>query len=670
MNLLLLSMICLLLGGFLSLFWGRKPVLSAVFGVGGAVAGSLVGLWPVLQALGGAEAASLRLPWHVPNGLFHIQLDTLSAFFLLPVFVLVPVAVVYGGEYMQAFRDRKSLRSHWFFMNMFILGMTLVMVARHALLFLVAWEVMSLSAFFLVTFDHEKREVRPAGWIYLIAAHVGAAVLLALFLLLGRHAGSLDFDQFMMAGRLAPASAAVIFVMAVVGFGTKAGLVPFHIWLPEAHPAAPSHVSALMSGVMIKVGIYGILRMMMFIGQPAVWWGPVLVCIGLLGAVIGVSLALFQRDIKRTLAYSSIENIGLIVLALGVGIWGLTSGHATVAMLGLAGGLLHVWNHSLMKGLMFLGAGSVLHGAGTKDMERLGGLMKRMPNTGVALVLGALAIAALPPLNGFVSEWLIYMSLMNGGLVFSGLSRIGLLLAVGVVALVGGMAMICFVRLIGIVLLGAARSEDARHAHESSPLMTLPLAVLAAGCIGAALFPRVLISVFANTVHVVFGVTPHTFLDMLDSPASPLPVLGVMNAVIWVVTAVVLALLWLSLKGRKTASDDTWGCGYLAPTARIQYTGQSYSELIVTRLFPKALRPKSKVVTPEGLFPASGNMTTSYPDTLSRVLYQPFFEWVMSRITRLRWMQQGNVNFYMLYFVVILLAAFGWMAVRHWIVHE
>ena len=671
MNALLITFGLLLAGGMAALVFSRSPRWVIRCGVGGGVAACCVGIWPVLASLMGGGSESLRLPWNVPGGEFHIQLDMLSAFFLLPIMVLTPLAAIYGGKYMQAFRDRKSMGTHWFFFNLFVLGMMLVIVARQALLFLVAWEIMSLSAFFLVTFEHEKKDVRMAGWIYLIAAHLGAAILLAMFLLLGRHAGSLDFDRFVVVAPLmSPAVSAVIFIMAVVGFGTKAGLVPFHIWLPEAHPAAPSHVSAMMSGVMIKIGIYGILRTMMILGHPAAWWGPLLLGIGVMGALLGVCLALFQRDVKRALAYSSIENIGLIVLALGVGIWGLTSGKPIVAALGLAGGLLHVWNHSMMKGLMFLGAGSVLHGAGTKDMECLGGLMKRMPRTGVVMVVGALAIAAVPPLNGFVSEWLIYMSLLNGGLVFSGVSRIMLLLTVGALALIGGLALICFVRLIGIVLLGSGRSEGACRAHESSRWMTVPMGILAGGCILSALFPRALISMFSRMVELVFAIPANTFLATLDSPASPLPVLGLMNVVIWLVVGLVAILFLVSLRRRPSQADETWGCGYLAPTPRMQYTGQSFSELMVTRLFPGFLRPKTSVISPTGVLPSGGKMLTGYPDTLSRVLYQPFFEWSMGHFTRLRWVQQGKIQYYMLYFVVTLVVAFAWLAIRQWIIHE
>ena len=430
---------------------------------------------------------------------------------------------------MMAYRDRKLLGAAWFFFNSFVATMALVVVARQAVLFMVAWEIMSLSAFFLVTFEHEKKDVRMAGWVYLVASHVGAAFLLAMFLLLGRASGSLDFDTF----AVPPATAGVvILVLALVGFGTKAGMVPLHIWLPEAHPAAPSHVSALMSGVMIKLGLYGLLRVMMFLGPPAAWWGPLLVALGFAGAVLGISFALFQRDLKRALAYSSIENMGLILLALGLGLWGLTSHHPVVAALGLSGAFLHVWNHSLMKSLMFLGAGSVMHGAGGRDMERLGGLMKRMPRTGVAMALGAVAIAALPPLNGFVSEWLIYLALLHGGLEFSGGGSVVMLLGVGVLALVGAMALLCFVRLVGIVLLGEPRSDEARHAHESSRWMTAPLAVLAGLCVVAALFPGVLVKAFAGVIGEVFGVAPGSLEATLNA-SSALGVLGGVNAVIW-----------------------------------------------------------------------------------------------------------------------------------------
>jgi formate hydrogenlyase subunit 3/multisubunit Na+/H+ antiporter MnhD subunit len=343
MTLLLAAIGILLLGAWVALFASRSPRVATAAGAGGAVVGCMLGLVPAWRGLLSGDVVSRRWPWGVvPGGEFHVQLDALSAFFLIPVFLLAAVAAVYGAGYLFAYRDRKSLGPPWFFFNVFVAGMALVVIARHALPFMVAWEVMSLSAFFLVTFEHEKKDVRMAGWVYLVATHLGAAFLLAMFLFLGHEAGSLDFDRMGSGLSLGPAGAGLVLALALIGFGAKAGLVPLHVWLPDAHPAAPSHVSALMSGVMIKIGIYGLLRTLTFLGPPAVWWGPVLMLIGFSGAILGVSMAVIQRDLKRVLAYSSIENVGLIVLALGVGLWGMASGHPLVAVLGAGAGFLHL----------------------------------------------------------------------------------------------------------------------------------------------------------------------------------------------------------------------------------------------------------------------------------------------------------------------------------------
>lgn len=646
----------------MSLVSSRSPRLATGLGAGSAAVGCLVGLWPAFKGLLGHGVMSFRMPWAVPYGEFYVRIDSLSAFFLIPVFGLSALAAVYGGSYLLAYRDRKMLGTSWFFFNLFVAAMALVVVARQAVLFMVAWEVMSISAFVLVTFEHEKRDVRVAGWIYLVASHLGAALLLAVFLLLGHTSGSLDFDSFSVPGATA---SVVIMLLALAGFGIKAGMVPLHVWLPVAHPAAPSHVSALMSGVMIKLGLYGLLRVMMFMGPPAAWWGPLLVMIGLAGAVAGISSALFQRDLKRVLAYSSIENMGLIILALGLGLWGLTSNHPVVAALGLSGAFLHIWNHSLMKTLMFLGAGSVLHGAGGRDIEKLGGLMKRMPRTGVAMVVGAVAIAALPPLNGFVSEWLIYLALLHGGLELSGAGSVALLMGVGVLALVGSLASLCFVRLVGIVLLGAPRSVEASHANESSYWMTVPLMALAGLCITAALVPGVLIKAFEGVIGEVFGLSIGPLEASLKA-SSAINVLGDINLVIWGLVGLVALLFIVARRRGGVTTDATWGCGYLSPSVTMQYTGQSFSEMM-SHLFWRSFRPKTQAVVPRAVFPVTGKMTSSYPDVLIRVLYQPLFNGLAGRFARLRWLQQGKIQFYMMYFVVALLLAFAWQFIRIWL---
>ena len=464
MFLVLLAVSILFLSGLLSLFLGRQARRATVVGVGGAVVGCLIGLVPTVSVLWTGRVETLRGAWQVPFGSFFVQMDALSAFFLLPILGLSIVAALYGGEYLMAYRSRKNLGSSWFFFNLLVASMVMVALARNAVLFLLAWELMSLASFFLVTFEDEKESVREAGWTYLVATHLGTAFLLVLFLVLGRQAGSLDFDRFLAAsGSISPV-AGVAFFLALIGFGTKAGFMPFHVWLPEAHPAAPSHVSALMSGVMIKTGIYGLLRTLTFLGHPESWWGWVLIGIGLASGLGGVLFALAQHDLKRLLAYHSVENIGIIALGLGTGVLGLALNQPALAVLGLAGGLLHVLNHALFKGLLFLGAGAVIHATGTRDIDHLGGLIRRMPWTAAMFLTGSVAICGLPPLNGFVSEFLIYVGAF-AGIGLPGISVWGAATIAGL-AMIGGLAAACFTKAFGIVFLGEPRNDQARHGHE------------------------------------------------------------------------------------------------------------------------------------------------------------------------------------------------------------
>ena len=477
MRLLVFALLILLASGAIALGANRRPFLATAVGAVGTVLACIVGMVPVVQTLLGHHWTSLRLIWQAPTQDLLLGLDPLSAFFLVPVLVLGALAAIYGRTYMLAYRAHKSLGAATCAFNVLMAAMVTVVLARSTVLFLVAWEAMTLSSYLLVTFEHEDKDVRRAGLVYLVAAHVGEACLLAMFLLLDRHAGGLGFDAFAAMPLPSAGFAASIFVLAAVGFGIKAGFLPFHVWLPEAHAAAPSHVSALMSGVMIKLGLYGLLRVATFL-PPASWWGPALLTLGMAGALWGISLALYQRDMKRVLAYSSVENMGIITLGVGLAFWRASVGDFALAALGACGALLHVWNHVVMKGLMFFCAGSVLHGSGSKDMEKLGGLMKRMPHTGLAMLVGAVAIAGLPPLNGFVSEWLLYLGLMGDNPSRTGSISIAALLATGVLACIGGLAAICFVRLTGIVLLGEGRSPAAQHAHESSIGMRGPMAGL------------------------------------------------------------------------------------------------------------------------------------------------------------------------------------------------
>ncbi len=651
---ILVAVAVLLGSGLLALAASRAPRLATAIGALGAVAAAVIGLAPTVAALGGGPPLALARGWAVPAGTLAFGLDPLSAFFLAPLLVLSAIAAVYGRAYLLAYAARKPLGPPAFFFNALVASMILVVVARDGVLFLVGWEAMTLTSYLLVAFDHEDPAVKRAGWVYLIAAHAGVACLLAMFLLLAR-GGSLEFAALGASGRALPT---VVFLLALLGFGVKAGLVPLHVWLPEAHAAAPSHVSALMSGVLIKMGLYGILRATTFL-PLAGWWAPALIVLGLVGGLLGISLALYQRDLKRVLAYSSIENVGLILLGLGVGLWGVSRGDGRLAALGLAGGLLHVWNHALMKGLMFLGAGSVLHGAGGKDLEKLGGLMKRMPATGALLTVGAVAIAGLPPLNGFAGEWLMYLGLVEGGLARGGVAA---LFAVGLLALVGALALACFVRLVGVALLGQPRGEAAAHAHESPPSMLGPMALLAAGCAVVAIAPGRVLALFAAVVGQLGGPAAAAALPQVAAGTRPI---GLGAAAVWAGALVFAAAL--AVLARRRAAADTWGCGYRAPSARMQYTAGSFAELFARRLLPRPLRARVASRPPEAIFPRAGDFSSESADPFTRGVYEPFLARWADRFQRLRWLQQGILHVYLLYILVALLLALGWASARAWI---
>src|SRR5947208_8298679 len=357
---------------------------------------------------------------------------------------------------------------------------------------------MALTAYFLVSFEHEKTETRNAGVLYFIMSHIGTGCLILGFLLLFQAAGDYDFDSFRSLGqKMSAGRRDAAFLLFLFGFGVKAGIVPLHIWLPEAHPVAPSNVSALLSGVLIKTGIYGLTRVLFdFLGTPPNWWGVTVLSIGTISAVLGVLYALMEHDLKRLLAYHSIENIGIILMGLGAALMFLHSGHPVLATLALIAGMYHTINHASFKGLLFLGAGAVLHSAHTRNMEEMGGLAKRMPRTALFFLAGAVAISALPPLNGFVSEWLTYQSLLQGYAATTSLIRLMFPLGAAMLALTGALAAACFVKAFGITFLAQPRSEHAKQAHEASLTMLLGQGFLTAVCVFLGLCPAIFLTFF------------------------------------------------------------------------------------------------------------------------------------------------------------------------------
>jgi len=647
-------------GAFASLVICKIPKLASMSGAITAVAGSFFVLVNAVDVLLSGRSVEVMIPWQMIFGKITLGLDPLSAVFVFPIAVVVAVAAIYAVQYLADSRRLMNVGGIWFFFNVLAASMLLVVAARNGLLFLICWEVMSLASFFLVISDHGSETVRRAGWIYLIAMHLGTACLLLLFLFLGRQSGSLDFSRLSAESGMA----GLLYLLAVIGFGTKAGFIPVHVWLPEAHPAAPSHVSAVMSGVMIKTGIYGLVRTITFLGEAPSWWGWTLVGIGVASGILGVLFALAQHDLKRLLAYHSVENIGIIAMGLGVGMLGISYQIPAMAALGFLGALLHVINHALFKSLLFLGAGAVQHSTGTRDMDRLGGLLKQMPVTGGTFLVGASAISGLPPLNGFVSELLIYLGVISG---VTGANRSGgmawvllCVLVIGGLALIGGLATACFSKAFGCVFLGEPRGEEAKHGHEVGLAMRIPMLILAAACIFVALtaplWPLVLRSSVASINPSFFGE-----LSELINSRAVLP-LAVLCGASWVLLGIVGILFYVRkklLSGRHVTQATTWDCGYAAPTARMQYTASSFASplLILFRMF---LRPRTRLHAPQGLFPRQASFHSETPDVFRDYLYRPIFLGVAWMASKLRWLQHGRIQLYVLYIALTILVLLIW----------
>ncbi|MDW7644470.1 MAG: proton-conducting transporter membrane subunit [Desulfuromonadales bacterium] len=656
MNLLLLALLIFVATGFLALCGSRWPRLAAVLGAAGMVAGALAGLLVALSGLRANEPQSWTLAWGVPGGHLSLYLDPLAAFFLLPMCLLALLCALYAPGYLQGHAHPAALGPHWFFLNMMVAAMILVVVAANAVLFLMAWEVMTLTSFFLVAFEHRQAEVREAAWLYLVVAHLGLVLLLAFFVGAGTLCGSFDFAAFGCLSQLSSLTTGLLFVAALAGFGVKAGLFPLHVWLPDAHPAAPSHVSALMSGVLVKIGIYGILRVGSFLPAALPLAGVLLMALGGAGALYGIVMANFQRDIKRCLAYSTIENVGIIFLGLGLGFFAQANGHPTLALFGFAGGLLHIWNHALFKGLLFLGAGSVLHATGTRDMDQLGGLLKRMPWTGGLLLGGCLAIAALPPFNGLVSEWLIYLGLLQEGVLDAGFSGLLSLLLVGLLGLVGALAVLAFTRLAGIVLLGSPRSLPAEQARESSLSLLGPMGALLAGCLFVGVFPQGALSLLALPLEQLVPGGQAALAPVLLRVGK----LGQFHGLIGLSLLVIAALLLWLRHHRPVARRGTWSCGFAFSSSRGEYTGEGYAELTQSHLVPHLLAPQVNRPLLRGVFPGRIGLSQQSLDPVLTRLFLPGIARVTHWCVRLRWLQQGRLHVYLLYIFMACTLLLAW----------
>jgi hydrogenase-4 component B len=572
----------------------------------------------------------------------HLLLDAVSAFFLALLAVLGGAGGAYAREYWSDAAHPCSAPSGRAWWSAMVAFMGLVLLAANGLHFLIVWELFAVSGYFLITRERHRPEVRNAGWLYLAASHVGTLCLFGFFTALAARTGSWELLPMRERAELAP-----LFWLALAGFGLKAGVFPLHIWLPSAHANAPSHVSAILSGVAIKMGIYGLVRFSGWLPVPeaAAW---TVATLGVVSAVLGVAFALGQHDLKRLLAYHSVENIGIILIGLGFALVAAAHGNPAWAQLAFAGGLLHVWNHGLFKGLLFLGAGSVLHATGTREMSKLGGLWRAMPWTAGCFTLGAAAISGLPPLNGFVSEWLVYLGLFDAVGSRSSVAWMAVP-AVVLLAMTGALALACFAKVCGVVFLGLPRTEAATRAHECGWLMRVPMLVLAAACVAIGLSPVLFWPALARAV----ADWEPAWAEM-PVPAS-LATLGVCNVTFAVLGLLAAVLLWKRVRRNGLSRAGTWDCGYAAPTARMQYTAGAFAG-IITGWFAWILRPERHAKLPEGNFPTRASFSEHTPETVLEKIVEPIGRVVMEASTLVRRLQHGRLQAYILYLVLGLAA--------------
>jgi formate hydrogenlyase subunit 3/multisubunit Na+/H+ antiporter MnhD subunit len=634
----------------------RRPALAQGLACAALCLAAALGIAAAVLALLAPAPPALAFPWSVPGGRFAVRLDGLSALFLFPILSVPALGSVYGLRYWpQPVLGARAVRLQLLY-GLTTASMALVCIADDSILFLVAWEVMALGGFALVLTEHEAAEAQRAAFVYLASAHVGSLALVALFVLLGHAAGSSAFGAMAgLPGRGALAGA--VFLLALGGFGLKAGLMPLHFWLPGAHAAAPSHVSALLSGVLLKTGIYGLLRVTSFFEAPPVAWGAIVLVAGAVSAVLGVAFALAQHDLKRLLAYHSVENVGIIAMGAGLALVGRARGEPALVFLGLAGAVLHVVNHAAFKALLFFGAGAVVHATGTRKLDLLGGLAKRMPVTAALFLVGAAAISGLPPLNGFVSEWLVALAAVSTVFDRGPMPHPHFgVLAAPVLALVGALAAACFAKVFGAVFLGTGRSAHAARGAEPPRSMRVPMAALALACAAIGLFPGAVLPALTRAA-----------ADWSRLPAAALagPAAGAASSaarvslVAAVLLAVALGLVAWRRRGPVAAEAETWGCGYARPTARMQVTGSSFAETLVVR-FGWAFFPRARVVPPRGLFPRRAAFHTSVPDTVLDVGLSPALRSAARIAGWVRAPLVSRVQFQALLLVAALVGLLAW----------
>jgi hydrogenase-4 component B len=583
--------------------------------------------------------------------------DAISGFFILLISVLTFAVSIYSMGYTKDIAN-KGIMGVLF--NIFILSMYAVVLSGNVITFLISWETMSIVSYFLVTFDREEESAR-AGLLYAIMTHAGTAFIMAAFFILYKYTGHTDFSGIKEAAKDIPAGIkTIVFVFAVIGFGTKAGIIPLHTWLPQAHPAAPSNISSLMSGVMIKTGIYGILRIVVdTLGVGPEWWGIAIIVIGAVSSVLGILYALTENDMKRLLAYSSVENIGIILLGIGASMVLASNGLYKLSAIAMTAGLYHTLNHTLFKGLLFLSAGSVVHATHTKNIEKMGGLIKLMPYTAFFFLIGSISICALPLFNGFVSEWLTFQALLFDFKSASAAAKLIAPLSGAALAFTGAMAVACFVKAFGISFLGMPRSEHARNAEAASPSMITGMGFLSLLCLLTGIFPGHTIKLFSSSVFSLTGAvysssgTGALSIREISSGISPLALFIVMIALF--VAAVFLVRIFGGNK--KITYGNSWDCGIPSLTPRMQYTATAFTNPIRV-IFKKIFLTKREIKVSYALKPYFINAIKYHAEItpfVDRYIYKPITDFINSFAGKVKHLQSGDLHLYLGYILATLI---------------
>jgi len=645
MNTFFLALMLIGAGGLQTLVTFRLFLLMKIVAVLAIIGGCGFGTYDAaMRLLQHADPVLFSWDW-LQIFTFSLRIDAVSAFFLVPVFAIPAVAALYSLQYLHDEKRAAGTAANYFFYALLIISMALVVCAGNLITFALAWELMSISSFFLVIYDVQKKATRDAGYIYFIFTQAGALFIFAGFGFLYSHTGNFGFEAL---ASIPDSAKLIAFILILIGCGSKAGIMPFHIWLPYAHPAAPSHVSAVMSGVMIKMGIYGIVRFYLLLEPTSVLFGQIVITLGIISGILGVVYAIGKQDIKKMLAYSSVENIGIILLGLGVGMLGAASGNKTMAAFGFAGGLLHVFNHSIFKSLLFMGAGSVLHQTKTGAGNQLGGLMKKMPVTGRAMLIGSISISGLPPFNGFISEFLIYYGAIHG-LSLHGTSFVLSALAIVSLAVIGALAAAAFTKLIGVVFLGEPRTDKASGATEAGIFMGTALSLLAAACLVIGVWPDYFVQAAfqaSQAIPLVSDYTTTAFMPIITNIART----AALFLFLFIVVAVLRRLLYV---GKEVTRSGTWGCGFTQPTVRMQYTGTSYADTMV-EFFRPFIRVQKKYSGINKIFPGKTTYSSHIHDTSEIGLNTFVVRPVLYLLGKLRWIQHGNIQLYIGYIVLAI----------------